>query len=214
MGIFAKLISFLIKFNLKFCDLAQGYYAMIRVLWLGLEIGRPRPPDYKPDALYTSVCLHQSDLDWWSICNSCGFLLEELVPVIIVKLVCIWRCFQGYSSKREYIATQGPLPSTKDDFWRMIWEYNCQAIVMLTMCTENHRVCIYLHCIRHKPLYQTQVSVELVENEFVLQLLYTLSGLLISINQSIKTRDAQASLGVSDFGGRPATAKDLSQTFI
>jgi cadherin 5 type 2 (VE-cadherin) len=45
----------------------------------------------------------------------------------------------GFNSKREFIATQGPLPSTTDDFWRMVWEYNCRAIVMLTKCIENGR---------------------------------------------------------------------------
>ncbi|XP_067950911.1 receptor-type tyrosine-protein phosphatase H-like isoform X1 [Watersipora subatra] len=45
----------------------------------------------------------------------------------------------GYSSKREYIATQGPLPGTIDHFWRMIWEQNVSMVVMLTQCIERGR---------------------------------------------------------------------------
>ncbi|XP_052810165.1 tyrosine-protein phosphatase 10D-like [Mya arenaria] len=45
----------------------------------------------------------------------------------------------GYRSKREYIVTQGPLPATRDDFWRMLWEQNTRNIVMLTKCIEKGR---------------------------------------------------------------------------
>lgn len=45
----------------------------------------------------------------------------------------------GHNSPREFIVTQGPLHSTRDDFWRMCWESNTRAIVMLTRCFEKGR---------------------------------------------------------------------------
>lgn len=31
-----------------------------------------------------------------------------------------------------FIATQGPLPETVPDFWRLVWEQNARTVVMLT----------------------------------------------------------------------------------
>ncbi|XP_012500561.1 PREDICTED: receptor-type tyrosine-protein phosphatase eta [Propithecus coquereli] len=45
----------------------------------------------------------------------------------------------GYHSKKDFIATQGPLPNTLKDFWRMVWEKNVYAIIMLTKCVEQGR---------------------------------------------------------------------------
>uniref|UniRef100_A0A8C9TAU7 Protein tyrosine phosphatase receptor type Q n=1 Tax=Scleropages formosus TaxID=113540 RepID=A0A8C9TAU7_SCLFO len=46
----------------------------------------------------------------------------------------------GYLCPNEFIATQGPLPGTVGDFWRMIWETRSRTIVMLTQCFEKGRI--------------------------------------------------------------------------
>lgn len=54
--------------------------------------------------------------------------------------------FQGYNSPQEYIATQGPLPETRNDFWKMVLQQKSHIIVMLTQCNEKRRVCTYTLC--------------------------------------------------------------------
>ncbi|XP_064031488.1 receptor-type tyrosine-protein phosphatase S isoform X10 [Pogoniulus pusillus] len=46
----------------------------------------------------------------------------------------------GYRKQNAYIATQGPLPETFGDFWRMVWEQRSATIVMMTKLEEKSRI--------------------------------------------------------------------------
>ncbi|XP_005259667.1 receptor-type tyrosine-protein phosphatase S isoform X19 [Homo sapiens] len=46
----------------------------------------------------------------------------------------------GYRCQNAYIATQGPLPETFGDFWRMVWEQRSATIVMMTRLEEKSRI--------------------------------------------------------------------------
>ena len=49
---------------------------------------------------------------------------------------------QGYRNHpRQYIATQGPMDNTVEDFWRMVWENKSEVIVMATNFQERGIVC-------------------------------------------------------------------------
>ncbi|ESO01101.1 hypothetical protein HELRODRAFT_112884 [Helobdella robusta] len=54
----------------------------------------------------------------------------------------------GYRHKRCYIATQSPLATTVDDFWRMVWDTDCSIIVMVTNLVEAGRE----RCVQYWPV--------------------------------------------------------------
>nr|XP_046235189.1 receptor-type tyrosine-protein phosphatase O isoform X1 [Scatophagus argus]XP_046235190.1 receptor-type tyrosine-protein phosphatase O isoform X1 [Scatophagus argus]XP_046235192.1 receptor-type tyrosine-protein phosphatase O isoform X1 [Scatophagus argus] len=69
----------------------------------------------------------------------------------------------GYKHSKEYIATQGPLPETRNDFWKMVLQQKSPIIVMLTQCNERRRVkCDHYWPFTDKPVMYGEISVEML----------------------------------------------------
>ncbi|XP_065539308.1 receptor-type tyrosine-protein phosphatase O isoform X5 [Lathamus discolor] len=72
----------------------------------------------------------------------------------------------GYHSPQEYIATQGPLPETRNDFWKMVLQQKSQIIVMLTQCNEKRRVkCDHYWPFTEDPIAYGDITVEMLSEE-------------------------------------------------
>uniref|UniRef100_A0ABM5GE00 Receptor-type tyrosine-protein phosphatase O isoform X2 n=1 Tax=Pogona vitticeps TaxID=103695 RepID=A0ABM5GE00_9SAUR len=72
----------------------------------------------------------------------------------------------GYNSPQEYIATQGPLPETRNDFWKMVLQQKSQIIVMLTQCNEKRRVkCDHYWPFTEEPVTYGDITVEMLSEE-------------------------------------------------
>ncbi|XP_034434758.1 receptor-type tyrosine-protein phosphatase O isoform X1 [Hippoglossus hippoglossus] len=69
----------------------------------------------------------------------------------------------GYKHAKEYIATQGPLPETRNDFWRMVLQEKSPIVVMLTQCNERRRVkCDHYWPFTDEPVMYGEISVEML----------------------------------------------------
>ncbi|XP_028974857.2 receptor-type tyrosine-protein phosphatase mu isoform X3 [Esox lucius] len=73
----------------------------------------------------------------------------------------------GYHRPNHYIATQGPMQETVFDFWRMVWQENTAAIVMVTNLVEVGR---QVKCCKYWPddteIYR-DIKVTLMETQLL-----------------------------------------------
>ncbi|KAM6939694.1 tyrosine-protein phosphatase non-receptor type 9 [Xenentodon cancila] len=138
------------------------------------------------------LCLDQSRVHLCKLCDDD----DETADYINASFM------DGYKSRNAYIATQGPLPKTFGDFWRMVWEQMVLIIVMTTRVVERGRV----KCGQYWPLEEggkEQHGYFVVRNTRI-QLFqdFILSHLELYNTQSGETREVYHYLYVSwpDFG--------------
>ncbi|XP_048834177.1 receptor-type tyrosine-protein phosphatase alpha-like isoform X2 [Brienomyrus brachyistius] len=92
----------------------------------------------------------------------------------------------GYRQKDAYMACQGPLQHTLEDFWRMIWEWRSCSIVMLTELEERGQE----KCTQYWPTEGTLVcgdmAIELKREEVCEN--YTVRDLLVTNSRENRSR--------------------------
>ncbi|KAG7494636.1 receptor-type tyrosine-protein phosphatase alpha [Solea senegalensis] len=92
----------------------------------------------------------------------------------------------GYRQKDSYMASQGPLQHTMEDFWRMIWEWRSCSIVMLTELEERGQE----KCAQYWPsdglVVYGDISIEIKREEESES--YTVRDLLVTNNRENKAR--------------------------
>ena len=54
-------------------------------------------------------------------------------------------CIQGYKQQKAFIIAQGPMDTTTRDFWKMVYDRKCGAIVMLSRLNEVSCCVIHIY---------------------------------------------------------------------
>lgn len=89
---------------------------------------------------YTRVKLKRQDNDY--------------INANYIKLANNLQTLDPVPHSKIYIATQGPLPDTVDDFWFMVWQENSDTIVMTTREVERNKS----KCYRYWPTLDKKIS--------------------------------------------------------
>ncbi|KAM4636667.1 receptor-type tyrosine-protein phosphatase epsilon [Discoglossus pictus] len=92
----------------------------------------------------------------------------------------------GYRQKDYFIATQGPLPHTVEDFWRMVWEWKSHTIVILTELQEREQEKCFQYWPSEGSVTHGEINIE-IKNDRLLDTI-SVRDFIVTNNQDKQTR--------------------------
>nr|CAI9711277.1 unnamed protein product [Rangifer tarandus platyrhynchus] len=95
----------------------------------------------------------------------------------------------GYRQKDYFIATQGPLAHTVEDFWRMVWEWKCHTIVMLTEVQEREQDKCYQYWPTEGSVTHGEITIEIKSD--TLSEAISIRDFLVTFNQPLARPEEQ-----------------------
>ncbi|KAF6317782.1 protein tyrosine phosphatase receptor type E [Rhinolophus ferrumequinum] len=95
----------------------------------------------------------------------------------------------GYRQKDYFIATQGPLAHTVEDFWRMVWEWKCHTIVMLTEVQEREQDKCYQYWPTEGSVTHGDITIEIKSD--TLSEAISIRDFLVTSNQPLAHQEEQ-----------------------
>uniref|UniRef100_A0A8C7C9W6 protein-tyrosine-phosphatase n=1 Tax=Oncorhynchus kisutch TaxID=8019 RepID=A0A8C7C9W6_ONCKI len=84
--------------------------------------------------------LVSGEVEWYCLPQFNSLTVFSLFPGITGSDYINANYIDGYRKQNAYMATQGPLPETFGDFWRMVWEQRAATVVMMTRLEEKSRI--------------------------------------------------------------------------
>ena len=108
----------------------------------------PLIDNYWTKTLYNTLLLnaHTNTLTFLPTVDHTRVILRDGDPSIVGSDYINANYISGQvpGSEQRYIATQGCLQTTVNDFWRMIWQENCRIIILTTNEIERGKVSLCL----------------------------------------------------------------------
>eukprot|EP00069_Balaena_mysticetus_P012170 bmy_01366T0 len=95
----------------------------------------------------------------------------------------------GYRQKDYFIATQGPLAHTVEDFWRMVWEWKCHTIVMLTEVQEREQDKCHQYWPTEGSVTHGEITIEIKSD--TLSEAISIRDFLVTFNQPLARQEEQ-----------------------